>query len=181
MALTTLALASSLALSTLVSSASLPRPLSARDDDPNCLGKDQGVAFAYYSSYTYDVTCGTDFLGGDLRSFQTATLKECLAACDAEPSCVTISFTNDTCYLKNQDTSAVPNPGVSAAKKQNARPALSCLNKADEGKTYQTSKGLFKVICGREYAGGDLTSISTASFEACIEACSSNAQCVDLS
>ena len=180
MVVSTFFLASTLAIGALVNGASLPVHLT-RDVEPTCAWKDQGVTFTYVSGSTFGITCGSDYLGGDLRSFQAATLKDCLVACDGDSACLTVSYTNNICYLKSQLTVAISNSNVWAAKKQNAKSALSCADKADNGKTYQASKGQFKIICGQEYGGGDLTSTTTASFEACIEACATNTQCIDVS
>lgn len=159
----------------------LPQSPSARDNSPTCEGKSEGTTFTYASGSTYDVTCGSDFLGGDIRSFQAATFQACISACDGELSCGSLSYTNNICYLKSSAPAAVANSNVWAAKKQNAKASLTCVDKADNGKTYQASEGQFRIICGQEYGGGDLSSTSTASFEACIEACASNTQCIDVS
>lgn len=179
MTISTLILA--LATSTLVNA--LPQQLSQPSTDPTCSEKEQGSTFSYATSAgTYDVVCGQDYYGGDLRYTQTESFKDCLAACDTETSCVTVAYTNNNCYLKNELTSGVSNANVWSAKKQtvaNVNP--SCVDKADNGKVYQASKGQYKIICGQEYAGGDLTSTNTESFEGCIEACASNTQCIDVS
>jgi len=52
---------------------------------------------------------------------------------------------------------------------------------ASHGTTYQSAKSKFDIICGKDYYGSDLAFASTSSFEACIEACDSNVQCVDVS
>jgi hypothetical protein len=151
-------------------------------DDLTCVGKAPGAAFTYKTSAgNYDILCGKDYFSADLRSLQTGTFADCLTACDQEAACVTVSYANGFCYLKNQVTTTVSNASVWAAKKQNAKETLTCIDKKDDGKMYQASKGQYKVICGKEHAGGDLSSTSTASFEACIEACVGTDGCVDVS
>jgi len=179
MSVSTLLFTSAIAFSTLV--AGLPQLSASRDISPSCDGKDLGTRFTFTSGSVYDITCGSDYLGGDLRSFQTAVFQDCIAACDSDSSCGSLSFTNGICYLKSSAPTAVANSNVWAAKKQNAKGALTCVDKADHGKTYQASKGQFKIICGQEYGGGDLTSASTSSFEACIEACATTTLCIDVS
>lgn len=183
MAVSSLFLTSVLALNTVVNGASLPNRLSQRDARPTCLGKDQGSTFDHTTSKgTYDVRCGEDYWGGDLRSLQAASFNDCLVACDAETSCAAVAYSGSTCYLKNKLTTAVTNTGVWSAKKQNAPKAgLSCIGGADDGKPYQSSQGEFEIVCGKEYYGGDLSSTTTATFEACIETCATNTQCVDVS
>jgi hypothetical protein len=151
-------------------------------DDLTCVGKAPGAAFTYTTSAgNYDILCGKDYLSADLRSLRTETFADCLTACDQEAACVTVAYANGFCYLKNQVTTTVSNANVWAAKKQNAKETLTCVDKKDDGKMYQASKGKYKVVCGKEYAGGDLSSTSTASFEACIEACVGTDGCVDVS
>jgi hypothetical protein len=151
-------------------------------DDLTCVGKAPGAAFTYTTSAgNYDILCGKDYFSADLRSLHTETFADCLTACDQEAACVTVSYANGFCYLKNQVTTTVSNANVWAAKKQNAKETLTCIDKKDDGKMYKASKGQYKVICGKEHAGGDLSSTSTASFEACIEACVGTDGCVDVS
>jgi hypothetical protein len=151
-------------------------------DDLTCVGKAPGAAFTYTTSAgNYDILCGKDYFSADLRSLHTETFADCLTACDQEAACVTVSYANGFCYLKNQVTTTVSNANVWAAKKQNAKETLTCIDKKDDGKVYKASKGQYKVTCGKEYAGGDLSSTSTASFEACIEACVGTDGCVDVS
>ena len=158
--------ASGLLLSSLVNAATLPRVSSRQiaSNEPTCSDKDQGSTFSYTSSgSTYDVLCGKDYYGGDLRSMQTNTFGDCLSACNTESACVTVAFRDGACYLKSTVTSAVSDANVWSAKKSGAK-SLSCDGKASDGATYTASKGQFKIICGQEYAGGDLTSTSTANF-----------------
>lgn len=158
------------------------------DSQATCSGQAQGFTFTQNTEAgSYDVTCGNDYRNGDLRSVTASTFSDCLVACDGEPTCVTVAYSGVACYLKNTLTSAVPDEGVWSAKKHNsgssgnAATPLSCVNGMSDGTTYQASKGQFKIICGQDFYGGDLTSTSTATFEACIEACAGNSQCVDIS
>jgi hypothetical protein len=151
-------------------------------DDLTCVGKDPEATFTYTTSAgNYDILCGKDYLNADLSSLQTETFADCLTACDKEAACVTVSYANGFCYLKNHVTTTVSNANVWAAKKQNAKESLTCINGKDDSNTYPASKGQYKITCGKEYAGGDLSSTSTTSFEACIEACVNTDRCVDVS
>jgi hypothetical protein len=157
-------------------------PVVEVEQDLTCTEQNQGSTFTYTTSGgAYDILCGQDFLNGDMSSAPAATFKDCLTACDAQSSCVTVAFANGICYLKNQLTTPVSNYAVWSAKKQGAKRGLSCENKIDDGTTYQATKGQFKIVCGQEYSGGDLASTGTASFEECIEACAGNDKCVDVS
>ena len=58
---------------------------------------------------------------------------------------------------------------------------LSCENNASNYVKYTTSKnGLYQVMCGVDYGGGDLAGVTTASFEDCIAACDDNTECIDV-
>lgn len=175
--------ASGLLLCSIVSAAALPQvfPRQSASNEPTCSGKDQGSTFSYINSgTTYDVLCGKDYYGGDLRSLQTSTFGDCLNACNTETACVTVAYRDNNCYLKSMVTSAQSDVNVWSAKKSGAK-SLSCAGKESDGTTYTASKGQFKIICGQEYFGGDLTSQTTTSFEACIEACAANSLCIDVS
>jgi hypothetical protein len=151
-------------------------------DDLTCVGKDREATFTYTTSAgNYDILCGKDYLNADLSSLQTRTFADCLTACDEEVACATVAYANGFCYLKNQVTTTVSNANVWAAKKQNAKESLTCVGGKDDAKIYSASKGQYNIICGKEYAGGDLISTSTASFEACIEACVGTDGCIDVS
>jgi hypothetical protein len=157
-------------------------PVLITEQSLTCTEQNQDSTFTYTTSGgAYDILCGQDFLNGDMSSVSAATFEDCLTACDAESSCVTVAFANNICYLKNKVTTPVSNYAVWSAKKQGVKRGLSCDNKIDNGITYQATKGQFKVVCGQEYSGGDLASTGTASFEECIEACVGNEKCVDVS
>lgn len=138
----------------LVSGASLPQRLSRQDpsSEPTCSGKEQGTTFTYTpsSGSPFDIICGKDYAGGDLKALTTSSFQDCLAACDTESACITVAYRDGSCYLKNTLMSAVPNEGVWGAKKQvvHTSTALSCENGRSDGTTYAASKGQFKIICG---------------------------------
>ncbi|KAF3039675.1 hypothetical protein E8E11_006828 [Didymella keratinophila] len=171
----------------LASGASLPQRHSRQEpgSEPTCSGKEQGSTFTYTpsSGSPFDIICGQDYAGGDLKALTTSSFKDCLTACNTERTCVTVAYRDGACYLKNQVTSAVPNEGVWSAKKEvvPTNTALSCEDNRSDGITYTASKGRFRIICGKEYPGGDLTSTSTSTFEDCIETCATNARCIDVS
>lgn len=178
-------MASAVAVNT-VYGATLPAHARRQATEPTCSEKAQGTEFAFTTAgNTYDVTCGADYFGGDLRSLQADSFGSCLTACDTEAACVTVAYTSGVCYLKQEATPSSANAGVWAAKKKTigvTKAALSCNGQASDGKIYQSAKGSqFKVICGKEYFGGDLAAANTATFEACVETCDTTAKCVDVS
>lgn len=52
---------------------------------------------------------------------------------------------------------------------------------ASDGTTVPSGGKNFTIECGIDHAGGDLTSLSVVNFQACLDACSANSQCVDVS
>ena len=182
MAARLLIIASVLLLSTQVSTATLLSIYARQNssDAPTCSGKTQGSTFKYMSSDTsYDVLCGQDYYGNDLRAIRVDTFGACLTGCSGDPACVAIAFRDGACYLKSSVAPALSDSNVWSAKKSDAK-SLSCDGKASDGLTYSASKDQFKIICGKEYYGGDLSATRVPSFTACIEACATNSECINV-
>lgn len=95
------------------------------------------------------------------------------------------SYINGACYLKHTATTAMDAAHVWTATLVNAQPyvpGLSCDNKKDDGKTYTAKNGgSYTIICSTDYFGGDLSSLQTSTFEACMDACDSTKGCIDVS
>lgn len=176
-----------LAVAFVVHGAALPQSLTVPSDAPSCLGLAQGTTFTWPTntedaSSIFQITCGTDYWGGDLRSLQADTFQDCLAACKAESQCVSVAYGGTSCYLKNALTPGQSNSGVWSAKKAKVNKGLTCdATGSSDGTTYTSSKGDFKIVCGTDYAGNDLPATSTKTFEACIETCATTDKCVDVS
>lgn len=175
--------ASALAASSLVTAAVLPiRQVSSTG--PTCAGKDVGATFRtkLASNSQFEVVCGADYYGSDLPDGLRwpGSFEGCLAACDAEPQCGSVSWVNGPCYLKG----GVPvlttgNDAVWTAKKN---PPPTCEGSASsDGAVYPSSAGNFQIICGKDYGGNDLPGFATGSFAECIDACAANEKCVDVS
>lgn len=158
----------------------------------SCDGKALGSTFTYKTSKgTYDITCGADYPGGDIKFLWADSFDACVAACDEENGCLTIAFRSGACYLKNQLTVSSSDAGIWAAKKHDADATAkaeasafgpTCIDKASDATTYISSSGKsFKIVCGKEYGGGDLSFASTSSFKECIETCSTTTECIDVS
>ncbi|KAF3037874.1 hypothetical protein E8E11_004246 [Didymella keratinophila] len=109
---------------------------------------------------------------------QLSAIQDISAPCDGKDPSTRFTFTSASVY---NITCGIANSNIWAAKKQNTKGALTCVNKADHEKMYQASKGQFKIICGQKYGRGDLTSTTTSSFEASTESCASTALCIDVS
>jgi len=158
---------------------------------PTCQSKEQDSKFTFSTpSGVYDIICGNDYFGGDLTSSTADTFEACLLDCDKTDGCISVSYQGNTCYMKNDPKTAVAAPLVTTAKKQgvsippSTRPkdySLTCENKASDNSIYEAANGKYKIICGKDYAGGDLKSVSVARFEDCIKACDMTDECIDVS
>ena len=94
-----------------------------------------------------------------------------------------------SCYLKKALGELSTNGAVWSAKRVGATTttptvpvpettqSLTCENNKDDTKTY----GAFTVQCGNDHWGADIGSVSGTSFEQCMDACSSNSECVVVS
>ncbi|KAF3042702.1 hypothetical protein E8E12_008323 [Didymella heteroderae] len=178
--------------STVSSSASVSPSPSSVSNTLTCDGKNAGSTFSYKTSKaTYDITCGADYPGGDVKFLWADSFDACVSACDEESGCLTVAFRSGACYLKNQLTVTSSDAGIWAAKKHDADATAkaeatasgpTCVDKASDATSYKTASGKsFKIVCGKEYGGGDLAFASTASFKECIETCSTTSECVDVS
>ncbi|KAJ8111750.1 hypothetical protein OPT61_g5729 [Boeremia exigua] len=180
--------ASALTMVAIVHGAALPQSLTSRDDAPSCLDKAQGTTFTWSppnnedASSIFQVICGMDYWGGDLGSIQADSFENCLEACSANAQCVSVAYGGTTCYMKNELTPALSNTGTWSAKRTSAKTGLTCSSfGSSDGTIYKTSKGDFKIVCGKDYYGNDLATANTKTFEACIETCATTNQCVDVS
>lgn len=98
------------------------------------------------------------------------------------------SYVYGACYLKQTISTLSSADYVSTAQliSDTSSPApmkkLSCLNNADDQKTYiAKSGGAYTIECGVDYAGGDLKSIDSTTFQSCMDTCDSTAGCIDVS
>ncbi len=127
-------------------------------------------------------------------AFHTDSFEDCIQACASNAECVNVAFVYGACYLKKEQQPAVDNThvwgavrsGVLATATSTGSPtpsstALSCNNNASNNVEYATSKnGLYQIMCGVDYGGGDLLGTTADTFEDCIAACDDNADCIDV-
>lgn len=141
------------------------------------------------SKDTYDIHCNMDYYGGDLKSTQTSTFEECIAACELADSCIDVSYLVGTCYMKNFLTTLTPANNVWTAVLKSAldtssktdSSTLSCVNNKDDGRVYMAQSGAkYQIACGIDYYGGDLSFTTVTTLESCIEECDNTASCVDV-
>lgn len=174
----------------LLGLASLPASLAgAGPADVTCAGKASDQAtYTGASGAVYQIMCGIDYSGSDLSATSTPTFTGCIDACDAAPGCIDVSYAGESCYLKNRIDQPLERDWVwtakqvTAAQSAGASTRLTCVDKKSDKTTYTSSTGAtFEILCGVDYAGGDVGATSTATFEACIDACAATAGCIDVS
>ncbi|OJD35908.1 apple protein [Diplodia corticola] len=76
---------------------------------------------------------------------------------------------------------AVPAPLPSATNAPVKRTDLSCWDKASDGQVFQATNAQWDIVCGSDYAGGDMGTSWVNSFEECIQDCDATTDCVDVS
>ncbi|EOD43076.1 putative Apple protein [Neofusicoccum parvum UCRNP2] len=76
---------------------------------------------------------------------------------------------------------AIPAPLPSATSAAAKRSELSCWDKASDGDVFQATNSQWDIICGTDYAGGDMGMSWVDSFEACVRDCDTTSGCVDVS
>ncbi len=158
----------------LLGLAALPAALA----DVTCVdnASDQ-AAYTAANGDEFTIMCGVDYAGGDLAATNTDTFAECIEACSTTTGCIDVSYAAPSCYMKKAVNDLIEDRAwVWTAKQVLATPPLSCNNNLSDGLTYHG----FTITCSKDYAGGDLMGISTASFEECIDACDANAECVNV-
>lgn len=148
------------------------------------------------------VECGLDHAGGDLSSSTANSFQACIDLCATSAQCVDLSYSGNTCYLKSVLKPAVSNSNVNAARllpaasststtsttgaavaasTSAAGPASTLSCPSANGTAFSSNGNTFNIECSVDHSGGDLSSVTTASLDACIAQCASTSSCVDVS
>ncbi|OCK78534.1 hypothetical protein K432DRAFT_356620 [Lepidopterella palustris CBS 459.81] len=176
----------SFALLALVGTTALASPIASRQASLSCNNnQDDGMVYQVPGGGQYAIHCAQDYHGGDMSSTVTNTFEECIAACDATPGCVDVSYLGSgSCYMKNELTSLNPSSLVwTATKFINGveDTPITCDNNHSNGIIYQAANAQYEIMCGVDFFGGDMSSIQTDIFEDCIKACDATSGCIDVS
>ncbi|KAK3314415.1 hypothetical protein B0H66DRAFT_595135 [Apodospora peruviana] len=172
-------------------------------DAPTCeQNASDGTSYLTGSNSVWEIVCGREYYGGDLRRETHATFQACIESCDADTECVDVSYVGQDCWMKKSVSgSLVHAPHAWTAKKARSYPSasttrtatpaptatshpsvLTCADKADDGKTYTTDNGrMYEIHCGADFAGGDLQAKSVPSFEDCMHYCDALEACLGVS
>ncbi|KAH0288241.1 hypothetical protein KCU62_g5375, partial [Aureobasidium sp. EXF-3399] len=81
--------------------------------------------FQTTSGSVFEINCGFDFAGGDLRMVYVANLTACTLACAGTKDCVAASLSGSACYLKSKLEPARHNARVDAVRLVMAAPPAS--------------------------------------------------------
>lgn len=106
-----------------------PKETTAPITCPSSNGKTPSVT----SGGTYEITCGTDYYGGDFKSVEAKSFDLCLEACDKNDACQAVAYVAPSCYLKNELNKGVSAPHVwGAIVKKPAKDAFAFPTIADK-------------------------------------------------
>ncbi|KZM22124.1 hypothetical protein ST47_g6710 [Ascochyta rabiei] len=143
------------------------------------------------NSISLQVSCSTDFYGGDLQLAQTSTLAGCMKACASVSNCIAVSYVGQNCYMKSTLNSAQANDnviGAAVTARETTAPVvpttpMSCpatyTCPENDGCTIQgAGSRTFALSCGTDFYGGDFTNMEASSLQVCTQACADNSQCV---
>ncbi|RYO66222.1 hypothetical protein AA0116_g2972 [Alternaria tenuissima] len=166
------------------------RASSICPSSPTCPQDDQCSLTS--NGATLQVSCATDYYGGDLQLAQTSTLAGCIRACSTTTGCNAASYVGGNCYLKStlnaaqpnsnvigvavisRDTSPMPVPAPDTPKQCPA--SFTCPE--NDGCSYTDGSRTLTLTCGVDFYGGDFTNQYAASLEACTQACAGDTQCL---
>ncbi|KAF1929458.1 uncharacterized protein M421DRAFT_139247 [Didymella exigua CBS 183.55] len=156
---------------------------------PSCPQDDQCTFNA--NDNIFQISCATDFYGGDLFLAQTSTLASCMKACSMTSSCVAASYVSGNCYMKQMLGASQPNANVigvalleaaaSTPSTESAPPNCPAQYTCPEnnGCVFQGSDNrAFILACSKDFYGGDFQSLGASNFEACAQSCADNADCI---
>ncbi|KAK0739721.1 hypothetical protein B0T21DRAFT_410054 [Apiosordaria backusii] len=130
---------------------------------------------------SYDILCGVDYAGGDIGAQGgLASFEDCIELCDFTQGCIDVSYGGGNCWMKGSLGTAVSNGGIWTARSRLTRTdnEVTCLNNRSNGTIYDAENGgSYQVLCGIDYAGGDIGATSEPTFSACMDACDEDPRC----
>ncbi|KAM7205766.1 hypothetical protein V8F20_002999 [Naviculisporaceae sp. PSN 640] len=194
---------SSTSSTTTATSTAAAAPTST--DAPTCdQNASDGTSYLAGSGSVWEIICGREYYGGDLRRETHGTFQACIESCDADAECVDVSYVGQDCWMKKSVSGSLVHAGHAwtAKKTRNGSSAsttgtqtttnaptatshpsvLTCVDKADDGKTYSTdNRRVYEIHCGADFAGGDLQARTLASFEDCMHYCDTLEGCLGVS
>ncbi|KAF2155491.1 hypothetical protein K461DRAFT_290519 [Myriangium duriaei CBS 260.36] len=117
----------------------------------------------------YVIECGFNRSWGDISSLRTDSYESCLEVCTQTPGCLDVSFTTDTCWLKNVLNPPLYHPNVWGGRLLPG--TISC--PTSNNTMYTTTSGnRYVVECGIDRLGNEFHSFYAKNYDACVEGCS---------
>lgn len=147
----------------------------------NCTNnRDNNGLYEASNGELFQIHCGVDYPGGDLAVTSTSTFAGCVNFCANTNNCVDVSYAYPQCYLKSTLTNPVQNPNVNTATAPLSAMPQICYQGRGNNSVYLSSNypAAYQIECGEDLPGGDLSSSSQPTFQACIDSCSATANCV---
>jgi hypothetical protein len=136
-------------------------------------GASNNSVYVTTSGVSYDILCQVDYAGGDVAAQGgLASFEECIELCDATSTCIDVSYApGGTCYMKSSLGNLNPNGGIWTARSRSTLNSLdvTCLGNKSNGTIYEAPEGgYFQILCGVDYAGGDLAAVTEPNFLSCV-------------
>ena len=168
-----------------------------------------GTTFTAPNGAKFEVECGFDRAGGDLKMEFYGSFEDCIDACASTPSCVDVTFQGNFCWMKNSvkpvrytnasgarlitavgsilppvSSPAQASPATqmnSASTTQSLVSASSVSCPTANGQEYFSGNSHYTIECGQDRAGGDFSMGYTYTLGDCIAKCAATSGCVDVS
>ncbi|KAK1764282.1 kelch domain-containing protein [Phialemonium atrogriseum] len=183
--LSTPAILAACLLLSATNAAQLFDPRQVASSAPDCTVSGVNGTTFHATQSDFDILCDYDYAGGDYKAISAATFRDCIDACDLEDKCADVSYGagNQACYMKTQLNTLAKNGGIWTARKKadSTTATVSCSDPANNNTVFAAAENSFLILCGIDYAGGDLAAVHAATFDACIAACDTDERCVDVS
>ncbi len=167
---------------------SSPALAQSSDDQPlSCINNHHNGTIYTGGVNEYDILCGIDYAGADIRSAHANSFEDCIDLCEETEGCIVVSYGGGLggggCWMKDKLNTANPNGGIWTARSRNLpEPPVSCENNRSNGITYTSDTGgEFLILCGVDYGGGDMGTHDIKTFSGCMDKCDSTPGCVDVS
>ncbi|KAI5236750.1 hypothetical protein E4T43_08423 [Aureobasidium subglaciale] len=87
--------------------------IEAWDFTPSC-PEDNGYQLVTLDNSIFNITCGTEFVGGELGEQKLGTVQDCITACDETENCFFAVWNGKSCGLKSSVAVGVARDGVTA-------------------------------------------------------------------
>lgn len=169
-----------------------------------------GTTFAASNGAKFEVECGFDRAGGDIKMVFYGSFEDCINGCASTPSCVDVTFLGNACWMKSSvkpvrytnasgarlitavgtiilppvtstATASLATPTGSASTSQSSVSVSNVSCPTADGQDYLSGNSHYTIECGQDRAGGDFSMGYTHTLGDCISKCAATSGCVDIS